>query len=416
VWAVGFAYGTFAGEPLVEHWDGTEWAVLLTPAEPDRYVAEPMSGLSVVSPTDIWAVGSSKHRWNGPSRPLALHGDGGKWTRVPLPNPWPEGAELSRVAAVSSIDVWAVGFRITTTGPHESIIEHWDGNAWSVVAGPTPGTESELSGVVAVSASDIWAVGAYHTEAIFHSLAQHWNGERWRVEPTPTLNVPSLFDIDGLGSGDLWAVGTSIHDHERTLVEHFGVPFCAVGVDNDGDGGADYPADLGCESSPDGSEFLGTGCDDGYDGDHDGLTDYPTDPECSGVEDRSERGTIQCDDELDNDGDGKIDFRVNGRGDPECTSPSDPSESAELADLRRDVSGLLLQFLDNTQFARVMSDVTAEVFGICTTVDATFLCDLSLSGDWVPRRLSSLEPLQHADIISGAFLVQYEGDIDTWDD
>lgn len=63
-------------------------------------------------------------------------------------------------------------------------------------------------------------------------------------------------------------------------------------------------------------------CDDGLDDDGDGLTDYPADPGCTGPTDESEReASLACDNGLDDDGDGTIDL-----GDPGCAAPGDTDE------------------------------------------------------------------------------------------
>jgi spore coat protein A len=82
---------------------------------------------------------------------------------------------------------------------------------------------------------------------------------------------------------------------------------CQDGIDNDGDGLVDSPADPGCATSAD---FLETSpalaCDDGEDNDDDGFTDVPDDPGC-----RDPLWTLenpQCQDGVDNDGQTGIDF------------------------------------------------------------------------------------------------------------
>jgi len=56
---------------------------------------------------------------------------------------------------------------------------------------------------------------------------------------------------------------------------------CFDGVDNDGDGATDYPADPGCVLALDDDEFDSlTQCFDGVDNDGDGATDYLADPGC----------------------------------------------------------------------------------------------------------------------------------------
>src|SRR4030067_213116 len=63
------------------------------------------------------------------------------------------------------------------------------------------------------------------------------------------------------------------------------------------------PADLGCSSPAALTEA--PVCLDGLDNDGDGLTDYPADPGCTDRYDASERDlSLPCDDGVDNDGDG----------------------------------------------------------------------------------------------------------------
>jgi uncharacterized repeat protein (TIGR03806 family) len=94
---------------------------------------------------------------------------------------------------------------------------------------------------------------------------------------------------------------------------------CSDGIDNDGDGLTDYPADPGCE--PGGIED--PACQDGIDNDGDGATDAPWDLGCRGRAGRSE--SRSCADGLDNDQDGTADWAgVSGQGlapDPECERP-----------------------------------------------------------------------------------------------
>ena len=87
-------------------------------------------------------------------------------------------------------------------------------------------------------------------------------------------------------------------------------------------------------------------CDDGLDDDGDGLTDYPADPGCSSPTDTSERElTLACDNGLDDDGDGTIDL-----GDAGCTDPADTSERGAVMQCDNgidDDSDLLFDFPDD---------------------------------------------------------------------
>jgi hypothetical protein len=148
-----------------------------------------------------------------------------------------------------------------------------------------------------------------------------------------------------------------------------------VGDDPDGDG---VPTDdfgtpclqavIGCADNcplvfnPDQSDADadGTGdackdaCSDGLDNDGDGLADFPDDPGCDDAGDLSERSAaLVCDDGLDNDSDGRIDFDPAtfaspgdtntdpaGQGDPVCRTPIFDRETSQCQDgLHNDADG-----------------------------------------------------------------------------
>jgi len=53
---------------------------------------------------------------------------------------------------------------------HDSLYEHWNGTAWSVVAGPNEGI---LNAVLDFSPANAWAFADFNT--------LHWNGKKWSV-------------------------------------------------------------------------------------------------------------------------------------------------------------------------------------------------------------------------------------------
>lgn len=65
-------------------------------------------------------------------------------------------------------------------------------------------------------------------------------------------------------------------------------PQCSDGIDNDGDGLVDFPADPDCTDALDDSEADLPQCSDGIDNDNDGLIDFPADPSCTDALDDSE--------------------------------------------------------------------------------------------------------------------------------
>jgi len=77
----------------------------------------------------------------------------------------------------------------------------------------------------------------------------------------------------------------------------------------------------------------GPACNDGLDNDGDGFADFSDDLGCSGWRDPSENDpTLPCDDGADNDGDGAIDFLALGGGDPGCETPISVRENPKCQD------------------------------------------------------------------------------------
>jgi uncharacterized membrane protein len=144
------------------------------------------------------------------------------------------------------------------------------------------------------------------------------NPEGWVAKLSPTACNDGL-DNDGDGATDFPAESGCLRKSDRSEV-----PDCADGLDQDGDGNADYPADAQCHSAADVSEA--PDCGDDGDDDGDGLIDYPADPGC-----RSAAGLVEnpaCNDGVDDDGDTATDFPA----DTGCVAADDKSEIADCSD------------------------------------------------------------------------------------
>jgi hypothetical protein len=106
---------------------------------------------------------------------------------------------------------------------------------------------------------------------------------------------------------------------------------CTDGMDNDGDGSTDFPADPGCDDASDTDESNPpiAMCTDGRDNDADGLIDYPDDPGCFTPLQNSETDDCptgptcpSCSNDQDDDGDSLTDYPQ----DQGCTAASDDDE------------------------------------------------------------------------------------------
>lgn len=211
VWAVGWAQDPngppYVRRTLIEHFDGTSWRIVPSPnRENDHYnVLHAVSGTSA---NDVWAVGVS-HDGTLPSRTLIQHWDGTQWSIVASPSPGTQTNELLGLAAISANDVWAVGSRsgVETQEPIDTLVLHWDGSDWSEVPSPNvAGGANQLIGIAAIAANDIWAVGF----AAGGPLAMHWNGSAWSlvsVERNAGSSSDWLTAVAGTAGTDVWAVG-----------------------------------------------------------------------------------------------------------------------------------------------------------------------------------------------------------------
>jgi len=224
LWAVGFDFdGNNLAQGLFEHYNGTAWRAappLAAPGIPD------FTAVSAVSSSDVWAVGTDLNAFNST---LAAHWDGHTWQVVTTPclngnriilkedGCQQSNNELTGVTAVAANNVWASGFETKSSNFNVPYVLHWDGNTWSLIKTPDPGTGhggvgSQLFAITALSASDVWAVG--HSQpgnGTITTLTEQFNGSTWSVVPSPNpglLGVDSLFGIAGAGGTQLFAIGS----------------------------------------------------------------------------------------------------------------------------------------------------------------------------------------------------------------
>jgi hypothetical protein len=219
-WAVGSTDDGTARRTLAERWNGSAWTIVSTPNSGPTAV-NALIAVSAASASSVWAVGS------GGNAPLAERFDGVSWSIQPVPMPAGAiGGVLNGVKALSSSDAWAVGEYIDSGSTHHTLVEHWNGAAWSVVVSPdVSGADgSSLFGVSAVSASDVWAVGSSPNSGITSTLVEHWNGSAWSIvaSPNPGSLTSGLVGVSALAANDVWAVGFDDNGGGfQTLIEHW---------------------------------------------------------------------------------------------------------------------------------------------------------------------------------------------------
>jgi hypothetical protein len=194
--------------------------------------------ISSARPNDVWAVGNYMPDLPNSNQDatisLAGHFDGTKWTYTPTPNTGPNFNTLFGVADLGG-QAWAVGTALGTNYLPQALLQHWDGSSWQIVPAPTvDSSRALLFGVSASSPSDVWAVGTQQApgssvagsddSGSFSTLVEHFDGQRWTVVPAanPGDAGNSLYAVAVRSANDVWAVGQSVGSTgDSPLVEHF---------------------------------------------------------------------------------------------------------------------------------------------------------------------------------------------------
>ena len=227
--------------------------------------------------------------------------------------------DVTEYPVLGTTEVWSFINRSGVTHPmhmHLVMFQVLDRQAFEMVNGqvvpigspvPPPPHEAGWKDTVQVGPNEIVRVIArfedYTGRFAYHChILEHEDHEMMRQFEAVTtcgdgvLGIPAEeCDDDNVAPGDGCSPTCQIEDE------------CQNGVDDDGDGLADFPGDPGCTSAADFLETEATLiCDDGADNDGDRLADYPTDPGCKNPS--SVRENPQCQDGRNNDNQAGIDF------------------------------------------------------------------------------------------------------------
>ena len=169
-WAVGFN-GSDNITTSAMHWDGTNWKRVATPNVGSG--TNKLNAVLALAPNDVWAVGfftPVAPPKQSATQTLIEHFDGTSWAVVPSPNFGPTSTNQSNrllgLTANSANDIWAFGsyFMADGSGHQMSLLLHWDGTSWTIASSPSP-TKGEFpsdvlwAGVVP-SPGNVWILGS----------------------------------------------------------------------------------------------------------------------------------------------------------------------------------------------------------------------------------------------------------------
>ncbi|PYL17838.1 MAG: hypothetical protein DME30_05420 [Verrucomicrobia bacterium] len=212
--------------PLAPSAGGT-WTVV---SSPNTSATEHnfLQNVTCMSASDCWAVGTS-FAAGAVTQTLIERWDGTAWTIVSSPNAGvAQGNFLYGVTCVSTSECWAAGY-YNAAGAAQTLIERWDGTSWAIVSSPNTSTTRNnfLYGVTCVSASECWAVGGHYTGSVNQTLIERWDGISWAIVNSPSTNAAEHNQFYGVtcpSALDCWAVGfykNSLTGNNQTLMERW---------------------------------------------------------------------------------------------------------------------------------------------------------------------------------------------------
>ncbi|HJT80811.1 MAG TPA: hypothetical protein VJ719_06410 [Chthoniobacterales bacterium] len=244
-WAVGSYYDGSFYRTLTQHWDGAAWSIVETPnTSPTQY--NYLLSLACVSPSQCWAVGYYSNN-DGVPQTLVQRWDGTSWSILEAPNTSQTKENvLSGVACVSS-QCWAVGWSLNgTTGMYQTLIQRWDGNAWTISSSPGPliPQNNYLNAVTCSSATDCWAVGYSDNAVVSQTLTAHWNGSSWALVNSANTSLTQANRLDSVecrSSSDCWAAGRFNNGTiDQALIQRWDGSSWAIVASADPGGGSNH--------------------------------------------------------------------------------------------------------------------------------------------------------------------------------
>jgi hypothetical protein len=224
VWVVGsYQVTDNLNSTFIAHWNGVTLEMVKHPEKPRSN--EGLKAITALGPDDIWAVGSD-----------ILHYDGQTWSSLSTLDETVKELQLGEdhkgflngMTAISPDDIWAVGVM-----GQDALTIHWDGRSWKRFSALPPPEEPSQSGitwpmniltsVAAISSNDVWAVGYYTNNWMGDAapsqepLLIHWDGKLW-TDAGPSLMqtlvssdafADRLTSIVAFGKNDLWIASNS---------------------------------------------------------------------------------------------------------------------------------------------------------------------------------------------------------------
>jgi hypothetical protein len=278
--AAGYALAatTQGSQPqtLIEQWNGTSWSIDSSPNQTvavsnlSGIVDNQLFGVSCASESSCMAVGEYVCGFcpEGFPQTLALRWDGVAWTLLSPQNPSTnrfgapgnQSDELVGVSCPGSDECVAAGYYYDGLNDH-TLVERWDGTAWSVSASPNTSDtyDNQLTAISCSSPTSCMAVGSFYNGSTVNQtgtttqvLGMRWDGIAWALTPFPappgSATDTLLASVTCTGGSDCAATGVwdDAGIRFRTLVYGWNGVAWAAAVSPDPASGDNWISGVSC--------------------------------------------------------------------------------------------------------------------------------------------------------------------------
>jgi hypothetical protein len=184
--AVGQSVGPSGPVTLAETWNGTTWTIVPTPTPANSFLSG-FDAISCSAADACTAVGT--YATNNGQATLAERWDGQTWRIQSTPNPFGTfGDILTGVSCPTATACTAVGNDIDVTGTQVPLAESWNGTSWKIHSTPVPAGSlaAVMFGVWCTAPNACTGVGGHIDPAqIGKTLIETWNGTAWSIQASP---------------------------------------------------------------------------------------------------------------------------------------------------------------------------------------------------------------------------------------
>jgi hypothetical protein len=185
--AVGHVFVNGTSQALIETWNGSAWTV--APSPDPSFGDTMLFGVSCPATNACEAVGTNDA--TGPDQTFVESYNGAVWSIEPSANDGTAANVLQAVACSSAAKCTAVGEFVNNVGKstqaENTLIERWNGSAWTRVASTNPKAAGDiLDGVSCPDATHCVATGSSFDGTTHFDLAESWFGGAWSATAVPS--------------------------------------------------------------------------------------------------------------------------------------------------------------------------------------------------------------------------------------